>query len=65
MMIIGSPSLIQSFAQAGLMDEYILSVHPVFVGSGAPLFKEKVTLKLAETKTFMVGEAGTDRFAVL
>jgi dihydrofolate reductase len=52
MMIIGSASLLQSFAKAGLIDEYVLYVHPVFVGSGAPLFKEQVTLKLRETKTF-------------
>jgi dihydrofolate reductase len=52
MMIIGSASLIQGFARAGLIDEYVLYVHPVFVGSGAPLFKEKVNLKLRETKTF-------------
>ena len=55
MMIIGSASLIQSFAKAGLMDEYVLYVHPVFVGNGAPLFKEHVTLKLVETKTFRNG----------
>ena len=55
MMIIGSASLIQSFAKAGLMDEYVLYVHPVFVGSGVPLFKEQVTLKLVETKTFRNG----------
>ena len=52
MMIIGSASLVQSFAKAGLIDEYVLYVHPVFVGGGAPLFKEKVNLKLVETKTF-------------
>lgn len=52
MMILGSPILIQRLAQVGLIDEYVLYVHPVFVGSGAPLFKEQVTLKLGETKTF-------------
>ncbi|GLV60496.1 pyrimidine reductase [Dictyobacter sp. S3.2.2.5] len=52
MMIIGSASLVQSFAKAGLIDEYVLYVHPVFVGSGAPLLKEKVNLKQIETKTF-------------
>jgi dihydrofolate reductase len=52
MMILGSPSLIQRFAQVDLIDAYVLYVHPVFVGSGAPLFKEHVTLKLGETRTF-------------
>jgi dihydrofolate reductase len=55
MMIIGSASLVQSFAKAGLMDEYVLYVHPVFVGNGAPLFKEQVNLNLVETKTFRNG----------
>jgi len=55
MMIIGSASLVQHFAQAGLIDEYALYVHPLFVGSGTPLFKEKVNLKLRETKAFRNG----------
>ena len=55
MMIIGSASLIQHFAQAGLIDEYVLYVNPIFVGNGVPLFKEKVNLKLGETKPFRNG----------
>lgn len=52
MMIIGSANLIQYFAQADLIDEYVLYVHPIFVGSGTPLLREKVHLKLRETRTF-------------
>jgi dihydrofolate reductase len=55
MMIIGSASLIQNFAKVGLIDEYVLLVHPVFVGSGVPLFKDRVNLNLVETKTFSNG----------
>jgi dihydrofolate reductase len=55
MMIIGSPSLIHSFEKVGFIDEYVLLIHPVFVGSGIPLFKQKANLKLLETKTFRNG----------
>lgn len=55
MMIIGSANLIQSFEKVGLIDEYVLLVHPVFVGSGEPLFKNRVNLKLLETKTLQNG----------
>ena len=52
MMIIGSISLVQSCTKAGLIDEYVLLVHPVFLGSGVPLFKERVDLNLVETRMF-------------
>jgi dihydrofolate reductase len=55
MMIIGSISLVQSCANAGLIDEFVLLVHPVFLGSGVPLFKERVDLQPVETKTFRNG----------
>jgi len=55
MMIIGSISLVQSCTKAGLIDEYVLLVHPVFLGSGVPLFKQRVALQLVETKTFKNG----------
>jgi len=35
MMILGSANLIQSFAKLGLIDEYALLVHPVFLGTRA------------------------------
>lgn len=55
MMIIGSPSLIHGFEKVGFIDEYVLLIYPVFVGSGIPLFKQKANLKLLETKTFRNG----------
>ena len=54
----GSPSLIVSLSQLGLIDEYQLCVHPVIVGNGLPLFKainEKTILKLLKTKSFNSG----------
>ena len=54
----GSPSLIVALAQLDLIDEYQLSVQPIILGSGLPLFKnikDKINLKLLKTKTFGCG----------
>jgi dihydrofolate reductase len=40
MVIYGSASIVQTFTQLGLIDEYQLLVHPVILGSGKPLFKD-------------------------
>ena len=58
MVIYGSASIVQAFTNAGLIDEYQLLVHPVVLGSGKPLFKnikDRVNLKLVETRTFHSG----------
>ena len=55
---VGSPSLIVSLTELGLIDEYQLCVHPVIVGSGLPLFKDitgRRVLRLVKTKTFSSG----------
>jgi dihydrofolate reductase len=54
----GSPSLIVTLTQLGLIDEFQLVVHPVIIGSGLPLFKnvkKRVNLTLLKTKTFASG----------
>jgi len=54
----GGAGLIKSFIQLGLIDIYRISVHPVALGSGKPLFedlKERVQLKLIKTNTFRSG----------
>lgn len=54
----GGANLIKTFINLGLIDEYRLSVHPVVLGAGKPLFqdlKERVNLKLVDTKTFSSG----------
>jgi dihydrofolate reductase len=56
--LVGSPGLIVSLTQLGLIDEYQLCIHRVIAGKGLPLFKnisEKIMLKLLETKTFGSG----------
>jgi dihydrofolate reductase len=54
----GGASLITTFIDLGLVDEYRLSVHPVILGEGKPLFsdiKQRMELKLANTRTFSSG----------
>ena len=54
----GSRSLIVALAQLDLIDEYQLSVQPIVLGSGLPLFKnvkDRIDLKLLKTKTFGCG----------
>jgi dihydrofolate reductase len=56
--LVGSPSLIVALTQLDLIDEYQLSVQPIVLGSGLPLFKnvkDRVNLKLLKTKTFGCG----------
>ncbi|MDQ7862833.1 dihydrofolate reductase family protein [Peribacillus frigoritolerans] len=54
----GGSSLITSFIRLGLVDEFRLSVHPVILGEGKPLFvdiKERLNLNLVNTKSFSSG----------
>jgi dihydrofolate reductase len=54
----GGASLITTFIKLGLVDEFRLSVHPVVLGEGKPLFmdlQERVNLKLVNTKSFSSG----------
>lgn len=54
----GGASLIQTFIDLNLIDTYRISVHPIALGSGKPLFqnlKKRVELKLIETNVFKSG----------
>ncbi|MCM3172305.1 dihydrofolate reductase family protein [Paenibacillus sp. MER 99-2] len=58
MVILGSPRLAHQLMQLDLIDEYKITVSPVLIGKGLPLFqglKEKIDLKLIENKTFDSG----------
>ncbi|MFF2089541.1 dihydrofolate reductase family protein [Paenibacillus sp. NPDC058174] len=58
MVILGSPRFAHQLMQLDLIDEYKITVSPVLIGKGLPLFqgiKEKVNLKLIENKTFDSG----------
>ena len=56
--IVGSPTLIVTLAQLGLIDEYRFCVQPIILGNGLPLFKnisQRIDLPLLSTKTFGSG----------
>ena len=57
-LIEGSATLVQALAQAGLIDEYKLLVHPSFAGGGKHLFKEGMgltKLQLVESRPISQG----------
>ncbi|GHO79934.1 deaminase reductase [Ktedonobacter sp. SOSP1-85] len=54
LVIMGSGELVQSLMRANLIDEYVLLIHPLILGSGHRLFPEGgifATLRLVGTKT--------------
>jgi dihydrofolate reductase len=54
----GGASLITTFIHLGLVDEFRLSVHPVVLGEGKPLFmdlNQRLNLNLVQTRTFSSG----------
>jgi dihydrofolate reductase len=57
-MSVGGPDLASAFMRFGLIDEYGLYIHPVILGGGKPMFPElrdKINLKLVDTRTFGSG----------
>ncbi len=56
--VTGGAALARSLSQRGLIDEYNLTVHPVILGSGMPLFpemSEEIALTLVRTIPFESG----------
>lgn len=54
----GGASIITTFISLGLVDEFRLSVHPVVLGEGQPLFKDiqdRINLKLIQTNSYSSG----------
>jgi dihydrofolate reductase len=54
----GSATLVEALAQAGLIDEYKLLVHPAIVGNGKRFFRDGMglsKLKLVESKPISLG----------
>lgn len=56
LVIMGSGALIQSLSRAGLIDEYLLTIHPLVLGEGRRLFSPgfpytKLTLTSAKPST--------------
>lgn len=58
MWLYGGASLISTFINLGLVDEYQLSIHPVILGAGKPLFEglqKRTRLKLKDVRTYSSG----------
>ncbi len=56
--IYGSANAVQDLTRMGLIDEYQLLVHPVFLGDGKRLFgqmRESVSLRLSRVQTYRNG----------
>ena len=56
--VLGSGELVGSLMRHDLVDEYVLLIHPLLLGSGRRLFPDDgtfATLRLAETKTTTTG----------
>ncbi|MFN0254169.1 dihydrofolate reductase family protein [Pedobacter ureilyticus] len=54
----GGAGLIKTFIDLGLIDIYRISVHPIVLGAGKPLFenlKDRIALKLIRTNVFKSG----------
>ncbi|WP_152365736.1 dihydrofolate reductase family protein [Microlunatus speluncae] len=54
----GSPKLVQSLANAGLVDEYRILIHPVIMNEGGLLFENlngRTDLRLVNVETFQGG----------
>ncbi len=45
----------QTFVRLGLLDEYVLMVHPVAIGNGQRVFTDRVNLELVSVKTYTSG----------
>ncbi len=57
-MIFGSPTLTRALAAADLVDEWRLTLQPVILGGGLPLFEkreDRTKLELRSSKTFASG----------
>lgn len=53
MVVFGGGALAKGLFEAGLIDEVVLAIHPVLLGSGVPLFhqmKKQIDLKLLDCK---------------
>jgi dihydrofolate reductase len=58
LVVLGSVALVQSLMQHKLVDEYVLSIHPLVLGSGRRLFPDGVPctkLDLIDSRTTTTG----------
>jgi dihydrofolate reductase len=58
LVVLGSGALVQSLMRRNLVDEYVLTIHPLVLGSGRRLFPDggpSAALRLVETQTTTTG----------
>ena len=55
LLLSGGVRTAQKFVRLGLVDEYVLHVHPVALGNGKRLFTGRVSLELIGTKAYPSG----------
>jgi dihydrofolate reductase len=58
MVVLGSGELVQSLMRRNLVDQYVLLIHPLVLGSGRRLFQDggsSATLRLLDAKTTTTG----------
>jgi dihydrofolate reductase len=56
--LVGGGALVSTFLQEGLIDEFVISVHPLLLGAGIPLFASgipRLGLRLAGVTPFASG----------
>ena len=56
--LVGGSDVATAFARAGLIDEVVLSIHPVLLGNGVPLFegeRPRQNLGLADCRSYESG----------
>jgi dihydrofolate reductase len=53
--LIGGVRTGQTFARLGMVDEYVLMVHPVAIGAGSPLFTQRAPLEFLSAKPYANG----------
>ncbi len=61
--LVGGGPLVAQFADAGLLDEVLVSIAPVTLGAGRPLLPRRVELRLEETGRN--GDFVTARYSVV
>ena len=57
-LIFGSAAAVHSLMSLNLIDDYWLMINPILIGKGIPLFKdikERINVKLTDSKTFQSG----------
>jgi dihydrofolate reductase len=51
----GGAEFVAALQRAGLVDEYMLFMHPTVLGEGVPFFRNRIALALKEIRTFPEG----------